>query len=167
MALKRSRLSPGLRYPKRATTDAVRIQSQLKVMANGSLAEAAHSKRLSAALCRHGFQHVQQTVSQLIHILRSKGPDEVVDMDHAALRVTLDVIGQVGFGKDFGATKSLDATDTANAAFATMEAGLAFWNSLAALSRPGCLSFARQDCRILNRHDASQCTCLAWGPGDS
>lgn len=121
-------------------------------MAHGSLAEAAHSKRLSAALCRHGFQHVQQTVSQLIHILRSKGPDEVVDMDHAALRVTLDVIGQVGFGKDFGATKSLDATDTANAAFATMEAGLAFWNSLAALSRPGWLSFAWQECHISNLH---------------
>ncbi|KAK9826059.1 hypothetical protein WJX74_008792 [Apatococcus lobatus] len=72
---------------------------------------------------RHGFQFVQQTVSQLIDILKLRGPDEVIDMDNAALRVTLDVIGQVGFGKDFGATKSLDARDTANAAFATMEAG--------------------------------------------
>ncbi len=66
---------------------------------------------------------MQNTVSQLIANLKSKGPDDVVDMDHAALRVTLDVIGQVGFGKDFGATRSLDEADTANAAFATMEAG--------------------------------------------
>ena len=77
------------------------------------------------ALCRHGFQYVEQTVSQLIQILKFKGPEAVVDMDHAALRVTPDVIGQVGFGKDFGATKSLDEKDAANAAFATMEAGLA------------------------------------------
>ena len=97
-------------------------------MALGSLAASPNSKPVTGALYRHGFQHVQQTVSQLIQILRTKGPAEVVDMDHAALRVTLDVIGQVGFGKDFGATKSLDATDTANAAFATMEAGLAFRN---------------------------------------
>ena len=76
-------------------------------------------------LCRRGFQYVEQTVSQLVLILKSKGPKTVVDMDHAALRVTLDVIGQVGFGKDFGATKSLDEKDAANTAFATMEAGLA------------------------------------------
>lgn len=45
-----------------------------------------------------------------------------VDIDNAALRVTLDVIGRVGFGKDFGATASMD-DPRANAAFYLMGAG--------------------------------------------
>ena len=45
-----------------------------------------------------------------------------VDIDNAALRVTLDVIGRVGFGKDFAATASLD-DPRANAAFDLMGAG--------------------------------------------
>lgn len=45
-----------------------------------------------------------------------------VDIDNAALRVTLDVIGRVGFGKDFAATASLD-DPCANAAFDLMGAG--------------------------------------------
>ena len=58
---------------------------------------------------------------QLISILQDK-QGLSVDMDNASLRVTLDVIGRVGFGKDFGATK--DLTDgKANRAFDLMAAG--------------------------------------------
>ena len=45
-----------------------------------------------------------------------------VDMDNAAQRITLDVIGQVGFEKDFGATVSLSGGD-ADRAFNLMYAG--------------------------------------------
>lgn len=60
--------------------------------------------------------------NQLIDILKARGPDAVVDMDNAASRITLDVIGMVGFQKDFHATESLDDEST-NRAFDLMTAG--------------------------------------------
>jgi fatty acid synthase len=71
--------------------------------------------------CRKGFGHVVRVNQQLISILAQKAR-AAVDMDNASLRVTLDVIGRVGFGKDFGATR--DLTDgRANLAFDLMAAG--------------------------------------------
>lgn len=60
--------------------------------------------------------------NQLIEILRARGPGAIVDMDNAASRITLDVIGRVGFDKDFHATESLD-DDKTNRAFDLMTAG--------------------------------------------
>ena len=48
--------------------------------------------------------------------------DVAIDMDNAAQRVTLDVIGQGGFETDFGATADLE-DGAANAAFDLMNAG--------------------------------------------
>ena len=62
-----------------------------------------------------------QVNQQLISILEDSAGAEV-DLDNAALRVTLDVIGRVGFGKDFGATRDLNS-GKANLAFDMMEAG--------------------------------------------
>lgn len=71
---------------------------------------------------RNGFHYVVHANQQLINILRAKGQDAVVDLDNAASRITLDVIGRVGFDKDFGATQSLDDSSI-NRAFDLMTAG--------------------------------------------
>ncbi|KAK9846641.1 hypothetical protein WJX81_008242 [Elliptochloris bilobata] len=75
----------------------------------------------SAKSMRQGFAHVLAVNQQLVSILAARA-GAAVDMDNAALRVTLDVIGRVGFGKDFGATADLDDC-RANAAFDLMSAG--------------------------------------------
>jgi hypothetical protein len=72
-------------------------------------------------LCRKGFGHVVQVNKQLISVLDAK-QGAAVDIDNAALRVTLDVIGRVGFGKDFGATRDL-SDGRANLSFDMMAAG--------------------------------------------
>ena len=71
--------------------------------------------------CRKGFGHVVQVNNQLISILEDSSSAEI-NLDNATLRVTLDVIGRVGFGKDFGATRDL-SSGKANLAFDMMEAG--------------------------------------------
>ena len=78
-----------------------------------------HDKFCGAS--RNGFGHVVQVNQQLISILQDKRGLSV-DMDNASLRVTLDIIGRVGFGKDFGATKDLSG-GKANHAFDLMAAG--------------------------------------------
>ena len=78
-------------------------------------------QRLSCCCRRKGFGHVLQVNQQLISILEDSAGAEI-DLDNAALRVTLDVIGRVGFGKDFGATRDLNS-GKANLAFDMMEAG--------------------------------------------
>lgn len=60
--------------------------------------------------------------NQLIKILKARGPEAAIDMDNAASRVTLDVIGRVGFDKDFHATQNLNDAVT-NRAFDLMTAG--------------------------------------------
>ena len=78
--------------------------------------------QLTPSLCnRRGFGHVVRVNQQLISILEEKG-STAVDMDNASLRVTLDVIGRVGFSKDFGATRDL-SNGRANLAFDMMAAG--------------------------------------------
>lgn len=62
-----------------------------------------------------------QVNKQLISIVEGK-QGAAVDLDNATLRVTLDVIGRVGFGKDFGATRDL-SDGRANFAFDMMAAG--------------------------------------------
>lgn len=71
--------------------------------------------------CRKGFGHVVQVNRQLISILEAKR-GAPIDLDNATLRVTLDVIGRVGFGKDFGATRDF-SDGRANLAFDMMAAG--------------------------------------------
>ena len=85
--------------------------------------------------CRKGIHYVIHANQQLIRILRARGPTAVVDLDNVAQRVTLDVIGRVGFDKDFGATQSLD-DDSTNRAFELMNAGLplAHWQSCRSLA---------------------------------
>ena len=77
--------------------------------------------REHAVTCRKGFGHVVQVNHQLISILEDSNTAEI-NLDNATLRVTLDVIGRVGFGKDFGATRDL-CSSKANLAFDMMEAG--------------------------------------------
>ena len=72
--------------------------------------------------CRKGFHHVVHANNQLIEILKTRGPGTAVDIDNAASRITLDVIGRVGFDKDFHATETLDDTKI-NRAFDLMTAG--------------------------------------------
>ena len=62
--------------------------------------------------------------NQLIAILKARGSGAVVDIDNAASRITLDVIGRVGFDKDFHATETLDDSKI-NRAFDLMSAGRA------------------------------------------
>ena len=85
-------------------------------------AEGGHNIRDRDLMRRRGFHHVVHANNQLIDILKARGPSAVVDMDNAASRITLDVIGRVGFDKDFHATQSLD-DDTVNRAFDLMTAG--------------------------------------------
>ena len=79
---------------------------------------------LSTTVCMHyrkGFGHVVQVNKQLINVLEAKN-GAAVDLDNATLCVTLDVIGRVGFGKDFEATRDL-SDGRANFAFDMMAAG--------------------------------------------
>ncbi|EIE22263.1 cytochrome P450 [Coccomyxa subellipsoidea C-169] len=58
---------------------------------------------------RQGFGHVVEAANQLIQVLKERGADKAVDIDDAAQRVALEVIGKVGFGKSFNSLASLDA----------------------------------------------------------
>lgn len=54
------------------------------------------------------FPLVRERTEQLVEWLRAMGPGQDVDVDQAALRVTLDVIGLSAFGHDYGCVR-LDA----------------------------------------------------------
>lgn len=71
----------------------------------------ATASAFSTANMKAEFPNIRAACSQLIEVLKSVGPDEVVDMDGALCRESLDVIGRVGFGKDMGATRSLRNSD--------------------------------------------------------
>ena len=82
-------------------------------------------RRASSCLCcRLGFHHVARINARLIEQLQAAGPSAAFDADNLTERVTLDVIGQVGFGQNFGATEGLQS-GKANRAFHLMEAGKA------------------------------------------
>ncbi|CAL5219591.1 g1454 [Coccomyxa viridis] len=70
----------------------------------------------STANMKAEFPNIRAACSQLIEVLKTVGPQEVVDMDNALCRESLDVIGRVGFGKDMGATRSLRDSDTSGQA---------------------------------------------------
>jgi len=48
----------------------------------------------STANMKAEFPNIRLACSQLIDVLKTVGPDEVVDMDSALCRESLDVIGQ-------------------------------------------------------------------------
>ncbi|KAK9916023.1 hypothetical protein WJX75_007417 [Coccomyxa subellipsoidea] len=80
---------------------------------------------------RANFPGIRKACNQLIEVLAEVGPNQAVDMDRATCRESLDVIGQVGFGRDMGATRSLldddepgQAITATQAAQAECEAGL-------------------------------------------
>ena len=57
---------------------------------------------------RMAFPGVQRTVQELCDALLPLAAAGSVDMDEAAMRITLDVIGMSGYGHDFGARKMED-----------------------------------------------------------
>lgn len=63
---------------------------------------------LAHLFCRKGFPEVQQVTQRLINAMK-KAKGHPLALDKATLCVTLDVIGRVGFQKDFGATSSFEA----------------------------------------------------------
>ena len=87
-----------------------------------STSAAAGSLLTLCTSCRLGFHHVARINARLIEQLQAAGPSAAFDADNLTERVTLDVIGQVGFGQDFGATEGLQS-GKANRAFHLMEAG--------------------------------------------
>ena len=88
----------------------------------GSLISKTVKHHVHGVIYRKGFGHVVQVNHQLISILDDSSSAEI-NLNNATLRVTLDVIGRVGFGKDFGATRDL-SSGKANLAFDMMEAGI-------------------------------------------
>jgi cytochrome P450 len=44
-------------------------------------------------------------INELVSRVSAQGPDASIDVDQAALRVTLDVIGLAGFGHDYQSVK--------------------------------------------------------------
>ncbi|BDA47645.1 Cytochrome P450 3A28 [Coccomyxa sp. Obi] len=66
------------------------------------------SPAFSANNLRKGFPEVQQVTQRLINAMR-KAKGAALALDKATLCVTLDVIGRVGFQKDFGATSNFEA----------------------------------------------------------
>lgn len=96
--------------------------------------------------CRNGFHHIVNINMRLIEALHAATPERAVDMDNAAQRVTLDVIGRVGFDKDFGATGDL-GSGSANEAFDLMGAGNNLYLCMLLVScRALALIFAQQTC---------------------
>lgn len=59
-------------------------------------------------MCRKGFPEVQAVTYHVMRAMR-KAKGAPIPLEKAALCVTLDVIGRVGFQKDFGATSSFEA----------------------------------------------------------
>ena len=56
----------------------------------------ATASAFSTANMKAEFPNIRAACSQLIEVLKSVGPDEVVDMDGALCRESLDVIGEPG-----------------------------------------------------------------------
>ncbi|KAK9819280.1 hypothetical protein WJX81_006108 [Elliptochloris bilobata] len=71
------------------------------------------------------FPRVVEIGQQLVRQLHACGPEAVVDMDLAAQRESLDVLGLVGFGVQFGATRSLLGGDKPGSALRALQNGMA------------------------------------------
>ncbi len=59
-------------------------------------------------MCRKGFPEVQAVTNHVMRAMR-KAQGAPIPLEEAALCVTLDMIGRVGFQKDFGATSGFEA----------------------------------------------------------
>ena len=57
----------------------------------------------STCVRRRGYKHVAACGDKLTEVLRAKGPDAAVDVDHACLCETIDTIGLYGFNHSFNA----------------------------------------------------------------
>ena len=55
--------------------------------------------------CRKGFHHAAACGDQLIAVLKAKGATRAVDVGHAALSETMDMIGLFGFGQSLNAVR--------------------------------------------------------------
>ena len=54
--------------------------------------------------CRSSFPSIVNTTERLLTAMAAVGPTTPHDMDMVSGRLTVDVIGSFGFGRDFGAT---------------------------------------------------------------
>ena len=88
--------------------------------------EGQHSECEEAPGCRKGFPEVQAVTNNVMRAMR-KARGAPIPLEKAALCVTLDVIGRVGFQKDFGATAGFEA---ALEGTAPPPAGAARWSML-------------------------------------
>ena len=59
---------------------------------------------------RRGYKHVAACGNKLTEVLRVKGADVAVDVDHACLCETIDTIGLYGFNHNFNALGCGDAS---------------------------------------------------------
>ena len=78
------------------------------------------------SMCRKGFPEVQAVTNHVMSAMR-KARGAPLPLEKAALCVTLDVIGRVGFQKDFGATASFEAVIEGKA---PPNSGRCFWRKL-------------------------------------
>ena len=74
-------------------------------------------------LCRKGFAQTLEVIDELLAVFDSLGPQTPIDIDNAAQRESLDVIGRIGFGIHFGATQSLASESGANRALDALHGG--------------------------------------------
>ncbi|EIE20661.1 cytochrome P450 [Coccomyxa subellipsoidea C-169] len=78
----------------------------------------------STANMRAQFPNIRTACAQLVDVLKTVSADDVVDMDSALCRESLDVIGMVGFGQDLGATRSLASSDESGQAMEATAAAM-------------------------------------------
>ena len=87
----------------------VRLTNKHALAAQQGLADCALSLLSQrGAMRRKGFPEVQAVTNHIISAMR-KARGAQLPLEKAALCVTLDVIGRVGFQKDFGSTASFEA----------------------------------------------------------
>ena len=59
----------------------------------------------AAALSRKGFKHAATCGDRLVEVLKRMGAGTAVDVDHACLCETMDMIGLFGFHHEFNALR--------------------------------------------------------------
>ena len=84
---------------------------------------------------RKGFPEVQQVTQRLMAALR-KADGAPLLLDKALLCITLDVIGRIGFAKDFGATAGFDALVNGSAPPPDPGVGAGFYVSYTSYRQP-------------------------------
>ncbi len=62
--------------------------------------------------CRKHFSDIVKSANQLVSLLKSKGPDEAIDMTHALTCGTMDTIGRFAADTEVGTVASLFTADT-------------------------------------------------------